>query len=300
MKFNAIFALCLGSASASASGLSFSPFGHGKERRLDEDATPPAYHCQAGGEETQCLAGDNAFCAIPHDTDSHRLRRRKLFGGVEEKWGYCADPKCMESHQEFYDMNAAGLFHEDNGSPVQVARDQGLCDDGRGDSLLTHGNAHCSGLDLERIQAFYDLSCNCPEYDPSDPNLLCSLKQWTNPTCQQGIRAVSMGDILRGNPTLSYEEASGMYDAYLQYAPCSCGTQGGQPYSETGPDGDQNLHGWSLLSSCLETDMCKHELVSAWTFWVLLEDPYRGTPEAVGAELGAEFANICMQAAGGS
>ena len=47
---------------------------------------PPVhwYHCQVGGEETQCFYKDDAFCAIPHDTHSHRLRRRKLFGGVKE------------------------------------------------------------------------------------------------------------------------------------------------------------------------------------------------------------------------
>jgi hypothetical protein len=291
MKFSAILALCLGSASASASGLSFSPFGHDKERRLDDKLN---YHCQVGVEETQCFLGDNAFCALSHDADSHHLRRRKLFANFQEKWGYCGDPKCMESHQEFYDMVAAGAFDSLNlGGSVQTARDLGICDDGRGDSMLAHANSHCSGLDLERVQALYDLACNCPEYDPSDTNLLCSVKQWTNPTCQQGIRAVGIQDILLRTPFLSYEEASGLWDAYLQYNPCSCGTQGGELFSETGPDGDLNLYGWSLLSSCGETETCQYELVSAWTFSVLLEDPSRGTPEAVGAELGAEFANIC-------
>ena len=216
MKFSAILALCLGSASASASGLSFSPFGHDKERRLDDHHL--TYHCQVGGEETQCRLGDNAFCALSHDADSHRLRRRKLFANFQEKWGYCGDPKCMESHQEFYDMVAAGAFATEQGgnqNPVQVARDQGMCDDGRGDSMLAHATSHCSGLDLERVQALYDLACNCPEYDPFDTNVICSVKQWSNPTCQQGIKATVMQEILLGTPTLSYEEGEERHSTQL-------------------------------------------------------------------------------------
>ena len=81
--------------------------------------------------------------------------------------------------------------------------------------MLAHATSHCSGLDLERIQALYDLACNCPEYDPFDTNVICSVKQWSNPTCQQGIKATVMQEILLGTPTLSYEEGEERHSTQL-------------------------------------------------------------------------------------
>ena len=54
------------------------------------------------------------------------------------------------------------------------------------------------------------------------------------------------------------------------------------------------------MSTCLETDKCKCEMVADWTLDALVEDPTLGTPEAVSTQLTTQFTNMCTAMLGGN